>query len=139
MAEDRPNRRESIFEVLDELIFHLNTTKSLFTFLIVSAFILGPLSLIVAGIFAVHPRLLFFLLQRAPEVGGIVILFLSLTVFMAITWLFIGIRERAFFSSWNQRFSSFMSLRARIDKELTQPEPPDEKPPNGGNDNSIEK
>ncbi|MEO9319790.1 MAG: hypothetical protein ABI361_03875 [Nitrososphaera sp.] len=118
MAEDRPNRRESIFEVLDELIFHLNTTRGLFTFLIVSAFILGPLSLIVAAIFAVHPRLLVFLLERSPEAGGIVILFLSLTVFMAITWLFIGIRERAFFSQWNTRFSSFMSLRARIDREL---------------------
>jgi hypothetical protein len=134
MAEDRPHRRESIFEVLDELIFHLNTTRSLFTFLIVSAFILGPLSLIVAGIFAVHPRLLFFLLSRAPEAGGIVILFLALTVFMAITWLFIGIRERAFFMRWNKRFSSFMSLRARIDKELgDEPQSSsDSEPSNGG-------
>ena len=125
MADDQPHRRESIFEVLDELIFHLNTTKSMFTFLIVSSFILGPLSLIVAGIFAVHPRILFFLLRSAPEAAGIVLLFLSLSVFMAVTWLFIGLRERTFFARWNTRFSGFMSMREKIDRELgDQPRDP---------------
>jgi hypothetical protein len=116
---NQSHRRDSIFEVLDELIFHLNTTRGLFSFLIVSAFILGPLSLIVAAIFALHPRLLFFMLQRSPEVGGIIVLFLTLTVVLAAIWLGIGIRERAFFAAWNKRFGRFMSLRQRIDKELS--------------------
>ena len=123
---DEPRRRDTIFEVLDELIFHLNTTRGTFTFLIISAFILGPLSLIVAAIFALHPRLLNLLLVRAPDVGWIVVLFLTLTVTLAAIWLGIGIRERSFFLAWNARFSRFMSLRNRIDRELSGGGPPDE-------------
>ncbi|MEM2855970.1 MAG: hypothetical protein QW416_02590 [Candidatus Nitrosocaldaceae archaeon] len=40
------DKRDSIFEVLDELIFHLNTTKNMFNMLIISAFILTHLTLI---------------------------------------------------------------------------------------------
>lgn len=130
MSDDQPSRRDSIFEVIDELIFHLNTTKKLFTFLIVSAFILGPLSLIVAAVFALHPRLLFNMLRHAPEMAGVIILFLTLTVVLAAIWLGIGIRERAFFAAWNKRFGRFMSLRQRIDKELSDGAFPDDKKSN---------
>jgi hypothetical protein len=130
MSSDQPRRRDSIFEVLDELIFHQNTTRSMFSFLIISAFILGPLSLIVAGVFALHPRLLFFLLQREPQLGGIVILFLTLTVVLSAICLGIGIRERSFFMAWNKRFGRFMSLRERIDKELSDGTQPDDKTQN---------
>jgi hypothetical protein len=113
-------RKNNIFEVLDELIFHLNTTKSMFTFLIVSSFILAPLAIIVAAIFAFNPRFLPFIIDRVPGVATIVIAFIVIVVILASVWLAIGIKERAFFSAWNTRFSRFVSLRERIDRELEE-------------------
>jgi hypothetical protein len=115
---DSAERKESIFEVLDDLIYHLNTTKSTFTFMIISSFIIAPLALIVAGIFTFHPRFLFFLLERVPQVGAILIVFVAITVILASVWIAIGIKERSFFSSWNRRFGRFMSLKEKIDREL---------------------
>jgi hypothetical protein len=111
-------RKESIFEVLDELIYHLNTTRSTFNFMIVSSFIIAPLALVVAAVFTFHPRFLFFLLERVPQAGAILIVFIVITVVLASVWLAIGIKERRFFSSWNRRFGRFMSLKERIDREL---------------------
>jgi hypothetical protein len=111
-------RRNNIFEVLDELIFHLNTTKSMFTFLIITSFILAPLAFAVAAVIAVHPAFLATIMNRLPGVGWMIIAFITITVILAAVWLAIGIKERAFFSTWNTRFSRFMSLRERIDREL---------------------
>jgi small-conductance mechanosensitive channel len=118
-ADDKePARTKGLLEVLDDLIFHLNTTKSTFSFLIVSSFIIAPLALIVAAVFVLYPRFLFFMLERLPQVATIIIIFLVISVILASTWLSIGIKERAFFSAWNRRFSRFMTLRERIDREL---------------------
>lgn len=122
-------RRRSIFEVLDELIFHLNTTKSTFTFLIVSSFILAPLALIVAAVITIHPAFLGVLLNRLPAVGTMIIAFIVITVILSAVWLAIGVKERAFFSAWNTRFSRFMSLKERIDRELEEGTGGEEKGP----------
>ena len=63
-------KRNSIFEVLDELIFHLNTTKSMFTFLIISSFILAPVALVVAAVISLHPAFLAVVMNRLPSVGS---------------------------------------------------------------------
>jgi hypothetical protein len=122
-------RRSNIFEVLDELIFHLNTTKSMFTFLIISSFILAPLAIIVAAVFAFNPRFLPFVIDRVPGVATIIIAFIVIVVILASVWLAIGIKERAFFSAWNVRFSRFVSLKERIDRELEKGESSEEKGP----------
>lgn len=122
MSDPDRMKRNNIFEVLDELIFHLNTTKSMFTLLIVSSFILAPLALIVAAVITIHPAFLGLLLNRLPGVGTMIIAFIAITVVLAAVWLAIGMKERAFFSSWNTRFSRFMSLRESIDRELAEGE-----------------
>lgn len=116
--EEKKEKRDNIFEVLDDLIYHLNTTRNMFTFLIISSFILAPLSFIVAAVFVLYPRFLNILLQREPELGAIVILFIGISVVLAGVWLAIGIKERSFFSKWNKRFNRFMSLKERMDREL---------------------
>src|SRR5688572_30824055 len=98
LMSDPERQRNNIFEVLDELIFHLNTTKSMFTLLIVSSFILAPLALVVAAVIIVHPAFLNILLNRLPGVATIIIAFLAITVILASVWLAIGIKERRFFS-----------------------------------------
>ena len=138
VMSDPEKRRNNIFEVLDELIFHLNTTKSMFTLLIVSSFILAPLAIIVAAVITLHPAFLGVLLNRLPGVGTIIIAFIGITVVLSALWLAIGIKERAFFSAWNTRFNRFISLRERIDRELEgasgEESEPDGKKRGGGDD-----
>lgn len=121
MPEDKDagaERKESVFEVLDELIFHMNTTKSTFSFLIASSLILAPITFIVAGVFVFHPRFLPFLLDRVPQVANILFVFVGVALVLAAVWLGIGLKERMFFARWNKRYSRFMSLKERMDKEL---------------------
>ncbi len=125
LGEDNPEKRETIVNVLDDLIYHLNTTRSTFTFLIVSSFILAPLALIVAAVFTVYPRFLFLLLERLPQIGAIIIIFITITVILASVWLAIGIKERRFFSAWNVRFGRFMTLKDKIDRELGEGKSPE--------------
>jgi hypothetical protein len=131
-------RRGNIFEVLDELIFHLNTTKSMFTMLIVSSFILAPLAIIVAAVISIHPAFLGLILNRLPGVGLMIIAFIVITVVLSAIWLGIGIKERAFFSAWNTRFSRFISLKERIDRELEEGVGDEEKGPAGKRDGRDE-
>lgn len=114
----RDKGKDSIFEILDDIIYHLNTSKRIFSILILSAFILAPITLILAGIIAGHPKLLFFIINREPEVVFIVILHIIVTIMMSILWLAIGIKEYAFFNRWEERFKRFMEKRERVDKEL---------------------
>jgi hypothetical protein len=110
----------TIFELLDDLISHMNTTKNIFTLLILSSFILAPIALIVAGIFVLHPFFLYRILFRLPAVGGMLLLFISVSIMLASVWLFIGASEQRFFSHWNKKFNRYVSKRKQVDKELGQ-------------------
>ena len=110
----------TIFELLDDLISHMNTTKNIFTLLILSSFILAPIALVVAGIFVLHPFFLYRILFRLPAVGGILLLFISVSIMLASVWLFIGASEQRFFSHWNKKFNRYVSKRKQVDRELGQ-------------------
>ena len=112
------SKNVTVFELLDELISHMNTTKNIFTLLILSSFILAPIALIVAGIFVLHPFFLYRILFRLPTVGGILLLFISVSIMLASIWLYIGATEQRFFSQWNKKFSRYMSKRNQVDREL---------------------
>jgi uncharacterized membrane protein len=111
-------RRENILEVLDELIFHLNNTRGIFTLLIISSLILAPIALILGAIFISFPRFLLFLINRVPDVGIILLVYVVISIIFSSIWLYIGIKEQRFFSKWNNKFRRYMSLKSQIDKEL---------------------
>jgi hypothetical protein len=114
------NDNVTIFELLDDLISHMNTTKNIFTLLILSSFILAPIALIVAGVFVLHPFFLYRILFRLPAVGGMLLLFISVSIMLASVWLFIGASEQRFFSHWNKKFNRYVSKMKQVDKELGQ-------------------
>src|SRR5438105_9816855 len=69
------NNNVTVFELLDELISHMNTTKNIFTLLILSSFILAPIALIVAGILVLHSFFLYRIFFRLTTVSGMFLLF----------------------------------------------------------------
>ena len=63
--------KTSVIELLDELISHMNTTRSVFRVMILSSFILAPLSLLLASVFIIHPFFMNRILFRFPEVADV--------------------------------------------------------------------
>jgi hypothetical protein len=110
--------KTSVPELLDALILHMNSIRSVFKVMILSSFILAPMSLILAGIFVIHPFFINRIMFRLPEVGLFLLLFIGVTVMLASMWLYIGLSEQRFFSNWDKKFSKYMSLKKQVDREL---------------------
>ena len=115
---EKDQNKTSIIEVLDELISHMNTTRNIFKVMILSSFILAPLSLILAGVFVIHPFFMHRILFRIPEVGIFLLLFIGVSIMLASMWLFIGLSEQRFFSNWDKKYNRYASLKNQLDKEL---------------------
>jgi len=115
---EKDQNKTSIIEVLDELISHMNTTRNVFKVMILSSFILAPLSLILAGVFVIHPFFMHRILFRIPEVGIFLLLFIGVSIMLASMWLFIGLSEKRFFSNWDKKYNRYASLKKQLDKEL---------------------
>jgi hypothetical protein len=110
--------KTSIVEVLDELIFHMNSTRTVFKIMILSSFILAPLSLMLAGVLVIHPFFMHRILFRFPEIGVFLLFFIGVSIMLASMWLYIGLSEQRFFSNWDKKFSRYTSLKNQLDKEL---------------------
>ena len=110
--------KTSVVEVLDELIFHMNSTRTVFKIMILSSFILAPLSLMLAGVLVIHPFFMHRILFRIPEVGIFLLLFIGVSITLASMWLFIGLSEQRFFSNWDKKYNRYASLKKQLDKEL---------------------
>jgi len=110
--------KTSVVEVLDELIFHMNSTRTVFKIMILSSFILAPLSLMLAGVLVIHPFFMHRILFRFPDIGVFLLFFIGVSIMLAIMWLYIGLSERRFFSNWDKKFSRYTSLKNQLDKEL---------------------
>ena len=110
--------KTSVVEVLDELIFHMNSTRTVFKIMILSSFILAPLSLMLAGVLVIHPFFMDRIWFRFPDIGVFLLFFIGVSIMLASMWLYIGLSEQRFFSSWDKKFSRYTSLKNQLDKEL---------------------
>ena len=110
--------KTSVVEVLDELIFHMNSTRTVFKIMILSSFILAPLSLMLAGVLVIHPFCMHRILFRFPDIGLFLLFFIGVSIMLASMWLYIGLSEQRFFSNWDRKFSRYTSLKNQLDKEL---------------------
>ncbi len=114
----KDQNKTSVIELLDELISHMNTTRSVFKVMILSSFILAPLSLMLAAVFVIHPFFMNRILFRIPDVGFFLLFFIGVSIMLASMWLYIGLSEQRFFSNWDKKFTRYTSLKNQLDKEL---------------------
>ena len=185
----KESERESVFKVLDELVSHMYTFRNVSMLLIISAFVLVPISLVIAvlllsapafvpgpevnfvvvrmtngtlgpisvgklnasympnevfiqkgvnmtagTIVTTHvgpPDVMYFpagsprfmisggpLMHQVLDISTVIIVFIIVSIVLSSIYLFIGIKEYSFFSRWNKKFSRYMSLRDKVDREL---------------------
>ncbi|NAL78796.1 hypothetical protein [Nitrososphaera sp. AFS] len=115
---EKKQNKTSVVELLDELISHMNSTRSVFKIMILSSFILAPLSLMLATVFVIHPFFMHRILFRFPDIGIFLLFFIGVSIMLASMWLFIGLSEQKFFSDWDRKFKRYTSLKNQLDKEL---------------------
>ena len=115
---EKEHNKTSVVELLDALISHLNAIRSVFKVMILSSFILAPLSLIFAAVLVIHPFFIQRILFRFPDVGFFLLFFIGISIMLASMWLYIGLSEQRFFSNWDKKFSRYTSLKNQLDKEL---------------------
>jgi MFS superfamily sulfate permease-like transporter len=100
----KDQNKTSVVELLDELISHMNTTRSV--------------SLMLAAVFVIHPFFMNRILFRIPDVGFFLLFFIGVSIMLASMWLYIGLSEQRFFSNWDKKFTRYTSLKNQLDKEL---------------------
>jgi hypothetical protein len=115
---EKEHNKTSVVELLDALISHMNAIRSVFKVMILSSFILAPLSLIFAAVLVIHPFFIQRILFRFPDVGFFLLFFIGVSIMLASMWLYIGLSEQRFFSNWDKKFSRYTSLKNQLDKEL---------------------
>jgi hypothetical protein len=115
---EKEHNKTSVVELLDALISHMNAIRSVFKVMILSSFILAPLSLMFAAVLVIHPFFIQRILFRFPDVGVFLLFFIGVSIMLASMWLYIGLSEQRFFSNWDKKFRRYTSLKNQLDKEL---------------------
>ena len=115
---EKDHNKTSVVELLDALLSHMNAIRSVFKVMILSSFILAPLSLMFAAVLVIHPFFIQRILFRFPDVGVFLLFFIGVSIMLASMWLYIGLSEQRFFSNWDKKFSRYTSLKNQLDKEL---------------------
>ena len=115
---EKEHNKTSVVELLDALISHMNAIRSVFKVMILSSFILAPLSLMFAAVLVIHPFFIKRILFRFPDVGIFLLFFIGISIMLASMWLYIGLSEQRFFSNWDKKFSRYTLLKNQLDKEL---------------------
>jgi hypothetical protein len=125
-SKDNNNKpTQNIFQIMDEIVRHLNRTKKMFLIMTVSVIVVVPGTFIVT--FALIGGASFW--DDGPPGGGgpnnggppdgfafgiaraIVIVFL-------LAWIVIGIRQWFVLSKWTQRYEIYKELQKKIDEKL---------------------
>jgi len=142
-SKDNSNENhESIFEILDGMMFQLGKTKKIFMIMILTTLILPPIALLImTSVFdspfneKLDERLLSYLdsgditeeeyknIKEKIIDRGRTELFLKppqLVIFtISLIWLGIGIRQWIVISKWDKKYQRFKTKQADIDKELS--------------------
>ncbi|MEM2904207.1 MAG: hypothetical protein QW057_03235 [Candidatus Bathyarchaeia archaeon] len=110
--------RESLLEMIDRLIEHLDSARVWLNVVSLSSVVVAPISIIFTLIMFVHPGLLRLLLSRGYVVCLIFLFYLIGNLVLAALWLTVGIKEGVSSGGWSQRFRRYRSLKRQLDEEL---------------------
>jgi hypothetical protein len=120
LEKEIDKERKAILEIIDDLIFHVNTRKSLFKFLLIANLILAPVILFVTLSISLYPNIFWHISEIAPVVGLLLTLLLVLTFEFSIFWIIFGVKEYKYMNNWDKRFQNYFSLKAELDKKLRE-------------------
>lgn len=110
--------KPSLLELIDNLIYHINSERVWFNALCLSSIIAAPISIFFTVFLLLHPGIINRLLRLQYSMGLLLIFYLILNLFISSLWLVVGLREFRFLAKWNSRFKRYFSLKEQLDREL---------------------
>ncbi len=113
-------KRIGLLEILDDLIYHVNSERTWFSILMISSLVVAPLSLFFTFFLLLHPKIMLLMFRLSHLSGLLVLVYLIANVFVSALWLAVGVREFKFFRGWSDRFRQFSSLKERFDREFRE-------------------
>lgn len=128
---------KNLFQIIDEIIDQLNSTKRLFIAMILTVMIIPPVVFVITFELSESNTSTLHLIQsnhyksdhRENSVRNDTLLFTitrNVPLIIGILWLGIGIRQWIVLSKWNKKYQKYKELQKKIDKEI------------GDKDNSID-
>lgn len=118
VKEEEAAGRESLLEVIDNLIYHVNMERMWFNLLCITSMIIAPMSLFFTIFMMLHPGILRLMFRLDFRLSLIAMAYFIINLFVATLWLIVGLKEFRFLSKWSYRFKRYFSLKEQLDKEL---------------------
>lgn len=109
--------RADILNLVDSFIDQMSKIRTVLKGVSVSALILSPLAIGLSLFLVSHPSF-FAVIDRESEFGLILVILLVLVIVISSIWVIIGIRQYRMVSSWNERYSNYVSNKEEIDRKI---------------------
>lgn len=109
--------RADILNLVDSFIDQMSKIRTVLKGVSVSALILAPLA-IGLSLFLVSHQSFFAVIDRESEFGLILVILLVLVIVISSIWIIIGIRQYRMVTSWNERYSNYVSNKEEIDRKI---------------------
>ena len=109
--------RADILNLVDSFIDQMSKIRTVLKGVSVSALILAPLAIGLSLFLVSHPSF-FAVIDRESEFGLILVILLVLVIVISSIWVIIGIRQYRMVSSWNERYSNYVSNKEEIDRKI---------------------
>ncbi|MGA8842974.1 MAG: hypothetical protein WB511_05260 [Nitrososphaeraceae archaeon] len=109
--------RADILNLVDSFIDQMSKIRTVLKGVSVSALILAPLAIGLSLFLVSHPSF-FAVIDRESEFGLILVILLVLVIVISSIWVIIGIRQYRMVTSWNERYSNYVSNKEEIDRKI---------------------
>ena len=109
--------RADILNLIDSFIDQMSKIRAVLKGVSVSALILAPLAIGLSLFLVSHPSF-FAVIDRESEFGLILVILLVSVIVISSIWIIIGIRQYRMVTSWNERYSNYVSNKEEIDRKI---------------------
>ena len=109
--------RADILNLVDSFIDQMSKIRTVLKGVSVSALILAPLAIGLSLFLVSHPSF-FAVIDRESEFGLILVILLVSVIVISSIWVIIGIRQYRMVTSWNERYSNYVSNKEEIDRKI---------------------
>jgi len=109
--------RADILNLVDSFIDQMSKIRAVLKGVSVSALILAPLAIGLSLFLVSHPSF-FAVIDRESEFGLILVILLVSVIVISSIWIIIGIRQYRMVTSWNERYSNYVSNKEEIDRKI---------------------
>jgi hypothetical protein len=106
-----------ILNLIDSFIDQISKIRTILKGVSISALILAPLA-ITLSIFLLTHSTFFTILENEDDFGLMLIILLGSVISISSVWIVAGLRQYRMISEWNKRYTSYLTNKEQIRKNI---------------------